>query len=162
MPRSRRSRRAWGGYDPTAGVRAIMDFVVDDLSNWYVRAQPVRGSGRPTRPADPAAVATLHEALATVAGCWRRRRRSPATGSTAPWREPRCISPGFRSRSAGGDPTLEGAMDAVRRLASLAHARPATGADRRAPAAGPDAGGGARGGARGRRSTSCWSCSGRR
>ena len=25
------------GYDVTTGVRAIVDFVVDDLSNWYVR-----------------------------------------------------------------------------------------------------------------------------
>ncbi|HEX5005139.1 MAG TPA: isoleucine--tRNA ligase, partial [Gemmatimonadales bacterium] len=28
---------AWEGYDVTAGTRALMAFVVDDLSNWYVR-----------------------------------------------------------------------------------------------------------------------------
>ncbi|HWA15511.1 MAG TPA: isoleucine--tRNA ligase, partial [Gemmatimonadales bacterium] len=28
---------AWSTYQPTAGVQALRDFVVDDLSNWYVR-----------------------------------------------------------------------------------------------------------------------------
>ena len=28
---------AWDSYEPTAGVRALIDFVVADLSNWYVR-----------------------------------------------------------------------------------------------------------------------------
>src|SRR5262245_10257307 len=56
---------AWAQYDPTAGVRALMEFVVDDLSQWYVRATrdrfwAVDGS------ADPAALATLYESLLTV------------------------------------------------------------------------------------------------
>src|SRR4030095_1775509 len=57
---------AWGGYDPTAGVRAIMDFVVQDLSRWYVRLSRSR-FWAPDAAADPSAVATLHEALTTVA-----------------------------------------------------------------------------------------------
>ena len=111
---------AWGGYDVTAGVRAIMDFVVDDLSQLVRAAQPVALLGA-RRGGRSCGVATLNEALATVGGCSPRRRRSPPTGSTARWREPRCISRGFRSRSAIVDPTLEAGMDAVRRLASLAH-----------------------------------------
>src|SRR2546426_4929501 len=35
-------REAWNGYDVTAGVRATIDFVVDDLSNWYVRTNRAR------------------------------------------------------------------------------------------------------------------------
>ncbi|HJS46978.1 MAG TPA: isoleucine--tRNA ligase, partial [Gemmatimonadales bacterium] len=58
-------RGAWEAYDVTAGVRAVMDFVVDDLSNWYVRTNRAR-FWAPGRPADPAAVATLREALVTV------------------------------------------------------------------------------------------------
>ncbi len=53
-------------YDATASSRAIRDFVVDDLSNWYVRRNRRRfwkGEG-----ADKlSAYATLHEALVTVA-----------------------------------------------------------------------------------------------
>src|SRR4030095_1323761 len=57
---------AFEGYDVTAGVRAVME-VVDELSNWYVRLSRAR-FWAPDREADPAAVATLHEALATTAG----------------------------------------------------------------------------------------------
>ncbi|HEX5817602.1 MAG TPA: isoleucine--tRNA ligase, partial [Gemmatimonadales bacterium] len=57
--------RAWDGYEPTEGVRLLVQFVVDDLSNWYVRLSRSR-FWAPGRDADPAAVATLHEALATV------------------------------------------------------------------------------------------------
>lgn len=54
-------------YDATASSRAIRDFVVDDLSNWYVRRNRRRfwkgGQGEDKL----AAYATLHEALVTVA-----------------------------------------------------------------------------------------------
>ncbi|MGH6692009.1 MAG: class I tRNA ligase family protein, partial [Gammaproteobacteria bacterium] len=36
------TRRAFGSYDVTAGVRAVTSFVVDDLSNWYVRVNRAR------------------------------------------------------------------------------------------------------------------------
>ncbi len=62
-----------------------MDFVVDDLSNWYVRANRAR-FWAPDSAADPAAVATLHEALVTVS-----RLLAPA----APFVE-RLASPGPR------------------------------------------------------------------
>jgi isoleucyl-tRNA synthetase len=73
---------AWETYQVTEGVRAIVDFVVDDLSNWYVRLSRSR-FWAPDHEADPAAVATLHECLATVAGSWRRRPPLRPTGCTA-------------------------------------------------------------------------------
>ena len=57
--------QAWERYDVTAGVRAIMDFVVDDVSQWYVRVNRAR-FWAPDSTADPAALATLHEAVTTV------------------------------------------------------------------------------------------------
>ncbi len=48
---------AWAGYDVTAGVRAIMEFVVDDLSNWYVRINRNR-FWAPDAEADPVALDT--------------------------------------------------------------------------------------------------------
>src|SRR5205085_5711216 len=60
------TRAAWNDYDVTTGVRAIMGFVVDDLSNWYVRTNRPR-FWAPDRAADPAALATLYEVLVTAA-----------------------------------------------------------------------------------------------
>ena len=48
---SARSTSASSAYDATAAARALMDFVVDDVSNWYVRLQPralLRRGQRPT------------------------------------------------------------------------------------------------------------------
>ena len=111
----------WGGYDVTAGTRAVMDFVVDDLSNWYVRLSRAR-FWAPDREADPAAVATLHDALATVA-----RLLAPAAPFVTDWLHRALAGTSVhlaRFPVARGlrDPGLETAMDAVRRLASLARA----------------------------------------
>ncbi|MFO7544247.1 MAG: isoleucine--tRNA ligase [Trueperaceae bacterium] len=71
-------------FDPTTASRSIRDFVVDDLSNWYVRRNRRRfwrtGSGDTATDGERAArldaasdqdalsaFATLHEALSTVA-----------------------------------------------------------------------------------------------
>src|SRR5207247_2174288 len=59
-------RDAWNAYDVTAGTRAIMDFVADDLSNWYVRTNRPR-FWAPDRAADEAALRTLHDVLLTTA-----------------------------------------------------------------------------------------------
>jgi isoleucyl-tRNA synthetase len=72
-------REAWNGYDVTAGVRAILDFVEEDLSRWYVRANRAR-FWAPDRAADEAALATLHEALVTVS-----RLLAPAAPFVADW-----------------------------------------------------------------------------
>jgi isoleucyl-tRNA synthetase len=111
----------WSGYDVTAGTRAIMDFVVDDLSNWYVRLSRSR-FWAPDREADAAAVATLHEALVTVA-----RLLAPAAPFVSDWLHRALAGTSvhlerFPVPQARGEPSLEAAMDAVRRLASLARA----------------------------------------
>jgi isoleucyl-tRNA synthetase len=113
--------RQWGGYDVTAGTRAIMDFVVDDLSNWYVRLSRAR-FWAPDREADPAAVATLHEALSTVA-----RLLAPAAPFVTDWLHRALAGTSvhlarFPVAQGRRDPALETAMDAIRRLASLARA----------------------------------------
>jgi isoleucyl-tRNA synthetase len=121
--------RAWSGYDVTAGVRALIDFCDNDLSNWYVRINRAR-FWAPDSHADPAAAASLYEALVTVA-----RLLAPA----APF-----LSDAIHRRLTGESvhlarfPTWTGAaeeveqkarpatrpvaaeMDAIRRLASLA------------------------------------------
>jgi len=96
-----------------------MDFVVNDVSRWYVRLSRAR-FWAPDAEADPAAVATLHEVLLTVS-----RLLVPAAPFASDWIH-RALEgtsvhlarfPEVRGRR---DPGLEGAMDAVRRLASLA------------------------------------------
>jgi len=97
-----------------------MDFVVDDLSNWYVRTNRAR-FWAPDRPSgDPAALATLHECLVTVA-----RLLAPAAPFQSDW-----LHRGLTGTSVhlarwpvdGGrlEPALDAAMDAARRLTSLA------------------------------------------
>src|SRR5690606_17893369 len=59
-------------FDPTTASRAIRDFVVDELSNWYVRRNRKRfwrgaGATPEERRDSLCAYATLHEALVTVA-----------------------------------------------------------------------------------------------
>jgi len=58
------------GYDVTHAVRRVGEFVVDDLSNWYVRRSRARfwGTRTATRETMDAAFATLWEALVTVCG----------------------------------------------------------------------------------------------
>jgi isoleucyl-tRNA synthetase len=113
--------KAWAGYDVTAGVRAIMDFVVDDVSQWYVRLNRPR-FWAPDAVPDPAALATLHETLTTVSQLmapaapflsdWLHRALTGTSVHLARFPVPR----GLRKHE------LDTAMDAVRRLASLARA----------------------------------------
>ncbi len=112
-------RAAWDGYDVATGARAVVAFVVDDLSNWWVRLNRAR-FWVPGAEADPAALATLYEALTVTA-----RLLAPA----APF-----LSDALHESLAGtsvhlasfpvpggrSDPKLSRAMDVVRRLASLA------------------------------------------
>ncbi len=114
-------RAAWEGYDPTAGVRVLMDFVVNDVSRWYVRLSRAR-FWAPDAEADPAAVATLREVLLTVA-----RLLAPAAPFASDWIHRALEGTSvhlarFPQARAYREPDLEAAMDAVRRLASLARA----------------------------------------
>jgi isoleucyl-tRNA synthetase len=111
---------AWARYDVTAGVRALMDFVVDDVSQWYVRVNRARFWAVDS-VADPAALATLFEALETAS-----RLLAPAAPFVSDWlhRALRGTSvhlARFPETAGRTDPALDAAMDAVRRLASLAH-----------------------------------------
>ena len=112
---------AWERYDVTAGTRALMGFVVDDLSNWYVRLNRAR-FWAPGREADPEALATLHTCLVTVV-----RLLAPAAPFLSDWLH-RALGGSsvhlarFPAPGAPRDEPLETGMDAVRRLASLARA----------------------------------------
>ncbi len=109
---------AWSAYDVTTGTRAVMDFVVDDLSNWYVRTNRAR-FWAPDRAADPAAVWALHEALVTVA-----RLLAPVAPFAPDWMHRSLTDTSVHlaafPEAGDRDEPLERAMDAVRRLATLA------------------------------------------
>ena len=113
-------------YDVTRAARRITSFVVDELSNWYVRRSRDRfwATGPdPVSPADTAdAFATLREALVTTAG-WL----APVAPFHADWVH-RALTgssvhladfPTDRGRS---DPSLERAMEDARQLAALGRA----------------------------------------
>jgi isoleucyl-tRNA synthetase len=111
---------SWAQYDPTDGVRALMEFVVDDVSQWYVRANRSR-FWAVDGAADPAALATLYEALQTVS-----RLLAPAAPFASDWLHRSLAGTSvhltrFPEPAGRREPALEAAMDAVRRLASLAH-----------------------------------------
>jgi isoleucyl-tRNA synthetase len=114
-------RTAWNDYDVTTGVRAVMEFVVDDVSTWYVRLNRPR-FWAPDRAADPTAVATLHECLVTAA-----KLLAPAAPFVADWLHRALTGTSvhlerFPQDLGRREPELLGAMAAVRRLASLARA----------------------------------------
>ncbi|MBS1581050.1 MAG: isoleucine--tRNA ligase [Bacteroidetes bacterium] len=58
---------AYGAYEPTQAARAIQDFVVEDLSNWYVRLNRRRFWKGEQGPDKNAAFQTLHRCLEVVA-----------------------------------------------------------------------------------------------
>jgi isoleucyl-tRNA synthetase len=129
-------RGAWDAFDVTGGVRALLDFCDNDLSNWYVRTNRGR-FWAPDAEADPAALATLYEALVIVT-----RLLAPAAPflSDAIHRRLTGRSVHLERMPAvrgGRDESLAVAMDAVRRLATLARAaRDAAGLRVRQPLAG--------------------------
>jgi isoleucyl-tRNA synthetase len=111
-------------YDATAAARALMDFVVDDVSNWYVRLNRSRFYDVDTADSR-AAFATLHETLvvttrllapfAPFVSDWIHRELTGTSVHLAPFR-----------RSLGTDEEtdemLERAMARVRVLAKLGRA----------------------------------------
>ena len=115
-------RASLRNYDVTTGTRELMRFVVDDVSNWYVRINRKRfwavdGS------ADPAALQTLHRVLVTVTRLlaptapfmsdWMHRELTGTSVHLAPYPD---------AGPTDDAQALHGAMDAVRRLTSLARA----------------------------------------
>jgi isoleucyl-tRNA synthetase len=112
---------AWEDYNPTAGVRALMDFVVEDLSQWWIRQSRAR-FWAPDQEADPAAVRVLYDSLLTVA-----RLLAPAAPFSSDWLHRALAGSSvhlarFPAQAGTRDLELEQAMAAVRRLASLGRA----------------------------------------
>ncbi len=108
-------------YDATAASRAVMSFVVDDVSNWYVRQSRARFYD--VSSADNlAAFATLHTVLVQVA-----RLIAPVAPYVSDWlhRALQGTSVHLERYPTGGDyrdPALERAMDEVRELSRLGRA----------------------------------------
>jgi isoleucyl-tRNA synthetase len=110
-------------FDLTPAVRAIGDFVVDDLSNWYVRRSRDRFWGSAESVDARAAFASLHTALVTVS-----RLAAPFVPFLADWLH-RAVAAGRSVHLAAypepiwaRDDALERGMDAVRQLAKLGRA----------------------------------------
>jgi isoleucyl-tRNA synthetase len=111
-------------YNLTHAVRELSDFIVDDLSNWYVRRSRDRFWGSGDTADAKAAFATLHAALVAVAGL-----AAPIAPFLADWLH-RALAEGesvhlrrFPEPVAGErDPELEAGMEAVRTLATLGRA----------------------------------------
>src|SRR5690606_36727879 len=116
-----RVRAELDAYELTRAARAIGDFIVDDLSNWYVRRSRDRFYGSGNAPDTRAAFRTLADTLATLAALlapyvpfhadrlYRALRRGESV-HLAPYPEP---EDGHR------DPELNARMEAVRTLARL-------------------------------------------
>jgi isoleucyl-tRNA synthetase len=111
------------GYNLTHAVRQIAEFVVDDLSNWYVRRSRDRFWGSADAADTHSAFATLHHALVTVA-----RLMAPFAPFVSDW-----IHRALTGQSAhladfptvdraAVDEKLERGMQAVRTLSTLGRA----------------------------------------
>ncbi len=113
------------GYDAFAASRAVMDFVDDDLANWYVRQSRARfwAADNVFTDDNNAAFATLHDVLVVV--CRLLAPFAPfatdllhveLTGTSVH------LAPYVREADAPTDAGLEALMDSVRRLATLGRA----------------------------------------
>jgi len=109
-------------FDATAAARTLMSFVVDDVSNWYVRRSRARFY-EVSSPDNRAAFATLHEVLVVTARLlaplapflsdWLHRELTGVSVHLAPYRRP---------DPAPTDAALERAMREIRTLARLGRA----------------------------------------
>ncbi|HXT18303.1 MAG TPA: isoleucine--tRNA ligase [Gemmatimonadaceae bacterium] len=109
-------------YDATTAARAIIEFVDDDLANWYVRLNRSRFYEVDSDD-NRAAFATLHEVLASVCRLlapfapfvsdWIHRELTGESVHLAPFVAPRLVAV---------DATLDVAMQAIRTLARLGRA----------------------------------------
>lgn len=113
-------------YDATAAARLVMEFVDDDVANWYVRRSRERfyAPHDVFTPDTNAAFATLHEVLTVVC-----RLLAPLTPFVtdelhrALTGESVHLAPYVRApRRADRDPALESLMASVRTLATLGRA----------------------------------------
>jgi isoleucyl-tRNA synthetase len=110
---------AFTNFDATVAARALIEFVDDDLANWYVRLNRSRFydvDGADNR----AAFATLHEVLVSVC-----RLLAPLAPFVTDWIHRELtgksvhLAPFVAERTEPVDPTLDVAMSAIRTLARL-------------------------------------------
>ncbi len=113
---------AFARYDATAAARALIEFVDDDVANWYVRLSRKRfydTEGAENR----AAFATLHAVLVSVC-----RLLAPIAPFVSDWMhreltgESVHLAPFVVARADASEPTLDAAMHAVRTLSRLGRA----------------------------------------
>jgi isoleucyl-tRNA synthetase len=112
-------------YDPFAASRSVMDFVDDDLANWYVRQSRARFWAADNVFSDDnrAAFATLHEVLVVVcrllapfAPFVTDRMHRELVGTSVH------LAPYVRADALNPDVRLEALMASVRTLATLGRA----------------------------------------
>ncbi|HYW49186.1 MAG TPA: class I tRNA ligase family protein, partial [Gemmatimonadaceae bacterium] len=109
-------------YEPTLAARAIMEFVDEDVSNWYVRLSRSRFWDTGTDDSCHA-FATLHEVLTVTC-----RLLAPFAPFLTDWMHRQLVgssvhaAPYVRAAVAPRDAQLEGEMDAVRTLVRLGRA----------------------------------------
>ncbi len=110
------------GYDATVALTRLMDFVVDDVSNWYVRQSRQRFYDV-DQADNRAAFATLHEVLAVTC-----RLLAPFAPFISDWIHRELTSESVhaasyvRARPPEADAFLESAMNSIRTLATLGRA----------------------------------------
>ncbi|MEQ9399522.1 MAG: isoleucine--tRNA ligase [Longimicrobiales bacterium] len=115
-------RREMDAYQVTRAYRALGDFVVEDLSNWYVRRSRSRFWGNADNDDARGAFRTLHEALRTVA-----LLAAPVVPMTADWLHHALTGESVHLQllpevAGVADTGLEAEMDAARTLVSLGRA----------------------------------------
>jgi isoleucyl-tRNA synthetase len=109
-------------YDATAAVRTILEFVDDDVANWYVRQSRKRFYDVDTAD-NRAAFATLHEVLTVVC-----RLLAPFAPFVTDWLhreltgESVHLASYVRTNGSAADPALESTMASIRTLATLGRA----------------------------------------
>ena len=120
-----RADRLMTDYDPFAASRAVMEFVDDDLANWYVRQSRARFWAKDNAFTDDtnAAFATLHEVLVVVcrllapfAPFVTDQLHRELTGTSVH------LAPYVRDDAPPADAALEKLMASVRTLATLGRA----------------------------------------
>jgi isoleucyl-tRNA synthetase len=111
-----------GTWDATAAARLVMSFVVDDVSNWYVRLNRAR-LYQIESDSNRAAFATLHEVLTVTT-----RLLAPFAPFISDFihreltGESVHLATFVRDRAFPSNPELESSMDVVRELARLGRA----------------------------------------
>ena len=109
-------------YDATVAVRALIEFVDEDVANWYVRQSRKRFYDVDTAD-NRAAFATLHEVLVVVC-----RLLAPFAPFVTDWLhreltgESVHLAPFVRDGGASSDQALEAQMASIRTLATLGRA----------------------------------------